>query len=58
MEKNKGTCPVYFHIRELRGDEKIVKAHQSYNITPSDQLIADLGSLVGEEAIRYATRGC
>ncbi len=55
---NRGSCPVFFHIRETKGREKIVKAHQTFNITPSDELIGELTRVVGEEAVRYAVKSC
>ncbi|HSV95767.1 MAG TPA: DNA polymerase III subunit alpha [Spirochaetota bacterium] len=56
--ENRGGCPVFFHIREARGEEKIVRAHHTYGITPSDTFMNGLTKLVGEEAVRYSTHNC
>ncbi|MCU0844403.1 MAG: DNA polymerase III subunit alpha [Spirochaetes bacterium] len=56
--ENRGGCPVFFHIRETRGEEKIVRAHHTYGITPSDAFMSGLTKLVGEEAVRYSTHNC
>jgi DNA polymerase-3 subunit alpha len=58
ISRNRGKCPVYFHIREARGREKIVKAHQSFNIAPTEELFSELSRIVGDEAVRYAVRNC
>ena len=56
--ENRGGCPVFFHIRESRGEEKIVRAHHTYGITPSDSFMSGLVKIVGEEAVRYSTHNC
>ncbi len=56
--ENRGACPVFFHIREARGEEKIVRAHQTFGITPSDSFMSGLVRIVGEDAVRYSTRNC
>lgn len=58
IQTNKGSCPVYFHIREIKGSEKIIKAHHTFNTTPSENLLKELSQIVGEESIRYSTHGC
>ncbi len=45
--ENRGGCPVFFHIRESRGEEKIVRAHHTYGITPSDSFMSGLVKIVG-----------
>jgi hypothetical protein len=32
IEKAKGSCPIYFHIKEGK-DEKVIKAHSSFNVS-------------------------
>ncbi|MDI9424956.1 MAG: DNA polymerase III subunit alpha [Spirochaetota bacterium] len=56
--ENRGTCPLFFHIPETRGEEKIVRAHHTYGITPSDSFMNGLVKIVGEDAVRYSTRNC
>jgi len=56
--ENRGACPVFFHIREARGEEKIVRAHHTFGITPSDSFMSGLVRIVGEDAVRYSTRNC
>ncbi|MCU0846684.1 MAG: DNA polymerase III subunit alpha [Spirochaetes bacterium] len=51
--KHKGSCPIYFHVNE-KGGEKIIKAHSTYNIKPSEGLVKDLTELVGKEAVGYS----
>jgi len=58
IENNKGACQVFLHLIEKKGIEKIVKAHPTYNIAPSDNLLAELSSVVGRESIRYSIRCC
>jgi DNA polymerase-3 subunit alpha len=48
-----GDCPIYFHIDEKEG-EKIIKAHSTYNIAPSDKLVKDLSEIIGQDAVRYS----
>ncbi len=53
VEHHKGSCPIYFHVNEKEG-EKIIKAHASFNIKPSEQLVKDLSQLIGSNAIGYS----
>ncbi len=53
LQRHKGECPIYFHVKEDRA-EKIIKAHSTFNIKPSDSLVRDLTELVGQESIRYS----
>ena len=55
---NSGACPVFFHIIESRGSEQIVRAHQSFNISPTETCIAQLTQIVGEDAVRFSARNC
>lgn len=52
----KGNCPVYFHIHEPKGKEKIIRAHATYNAAPSELLMNELNRIVGEEAVRISVR--
>jgi len=53
LQRHKGESPIYFHVKEDRA-EKIIKAHSTFNIKPSDSLVRDLTELVGQESIRYS----
>jgi DNA polymerase III alpha subunit len=53
IEKHKGDCPLYFHIRE-QDEVKTIKAHPTFNITPSELFIEDISDLVGHDSIRYS----
>ncbi len=53
IEKAKGSCPIYFHIKEGK-EEKVIKAHSSFNVSPSDDFIKDMSSIVGHDSIRYS----
>ena len=51
--RHKGDCPIYFHVNLKKG-EKIVKAHSSFNIKPSENLVNDLSQIIGKESIGYS----
>ena len=56
IAKNRGNCQVFFHLNEKKGNEKIVKAHSSFNITPTDNLLRELSQIVGKDSIRYSIK--
>ncbi len=58
IEKNSGDCPVLFHVKAPASAEKTVRAHSTYNVTPTDALIRELSRIVGPDAIRYSLKGC
>jgi hypothetical protein len=53
FRQHRGECPVYFHINEKDSTEKVVKAHNTFNIHPSEELVKDLCSIVGRDCVRY-----
>jgi len=53
VEIHKGRCPIFFHINE-KNSEKIIKAHNTFNITPSESFIENIGKVVDQNAIRYS----
>ncbi len=53
FERHKGDCPIYFHVIE-KEEEKIIKAHSTFNITPSEELVQDLSSIIGQESLGYS----
>jgi DNA polymerase-3 subunit alpha len=58
IEQNSGGCPVLFHVAGGGGEGKTVRAHRTYNVTPSDGLIRELSQVVGHDSIRYSLKGC
>ena len=48
-----GECPIFFHVKDSDG-EKIIKAHSSFNISPSEGLVHELERIIGGESIRYS----
>ncbi len=50
--KNRGDCPIYFHV-DQEPDEKIIKVHSTFNIEPSESLVKDLSQILGGESLRY-----
>ena len=59
FEKHKGNCPVFFHVtvNPKTGEQKIVKAHISIGVKPSDELVSDISKLIGNDTVRYTFRG-
>jgi DNA polymerase-3 subunit alpha len=53
LERHRGDCPIYFHVKEEE-KEKIIRAHKTFNIRPSDGLVQDLSEIVGQDSIRYS----
>ncbi len=51
--RHKGDCPVFFHVN-VKDQEKVIKAHPSYNIRPSEGLVKDLSLIVGQEALGFS----
>ena len=59
FEKHKGNCPVFFHVtvNPKTGETKIVKAHISIGVKPSDDLVNEVTALIGKDTVRYSFRG-
>ncbi|MCL1864968.1 MAG: DNA polymerase III subunit alpha [Spirochaetes bacterium] len=53
IEKHKGDCPVYFHVKD-QNETTTIKAHSTFNIFPSDDFINDISQLVGFDSVRYS----
>ncbi|HQO39039.1 MAG TPA: DNA polymerase III subunit alpha [Spirochaetota bacterium] len=53
VEKHRGGCPLYFHVREM-ADTKIIRAHTSFNVQPSEEFIFEISGLVGNDSVRYS----
>ena len=54
LQRHRGDCPIYFHVNEIDSREKVIKAHNTFNITPSEQLVHDLSNMLGPEKVRYS----
>ena len=59
--RHKGNCPVFFHVdvnaRNNSKEEKIVKAHLSMGVKPSDDLVKEITDITGKNTVRYTLRG-
>ncbi len=53
VEKHKGNCPLYFHVKDHEGI-RTIKAHSTFNIFPSEIFIEDISRLVGHDSVRYS----
>jgi hypothetical protein len=53
IEKHKGNCPLFFHVKDIK-ETKIIRAHSSFNIKPSEIFISDISTVVGHDSIRYS----
>ena len=53
VEKHRGGCPLYFHVKE-NAETKIIRAHTSFNVQPSDDFIYEISGLVGNDSVRYS----
>jgi len=54
IQEHKGACPIFFHVDIKKENEKIVRAHRTFNIQPTDDLIKKLTSLIGKDCVRYS----
>ncbi len=53
FSRHKGDCPIYFHVKAKDGD-KVIRAHPTFNIRPSDGLVKDLSQVVGQESLGFS----
>jgi hypothetical protein len=53
IEKHKGDCPVYFHVKD-QNETKTIRAHSEFNISPSDAFMNDIAQLIGFDSVRYS----
>ena len=53
IERHKGDCPVYFHVKD-QNETKTIKVHSTFYILPSEDFINDIGQLVGFDSVRYS----
>jgi DNA polymerase-3 subunit alpha len=52
FSRHRGDCPIYFHVN-MKDDEKIIMAHSTYNVKPSDSLVKDLSQIVGQDSLGF-----
>ncbi len=55
---SRGDCPVFFHVAQPKAKEKVVRAHTTFNVTPSESLLRELSQIVGYDAVRYSVKNC
>ena len=53
FSRHKGECPIFFHVNAREG-EKVIKAHSTFNVKPSDSLLQDLSQIVGPESLGFS----
>ena len=53
IEKHKGNCPLFFHVKNQH-ETKTIRAHSTFNIYPSEVFIEDISKLVGHDSVRYS----
>lgn len=53
IEKHKGNCPLFFHVKD-HNETKTIRAHSAFNIFPSEVFIEDISKLVGHDSVRYS----
>ncbi len=53
VERHKGNCPIFFHVRE-QGGVRTIRAHSSFNVQPSEGFIEEMSGMIGHESIRYS----
>ncbi|MBN2159432.1 MAG: DNA polymerase III subunit alpha [Spirochaetes bacterium] len=51
--RHKGDCPIYFHVNVKEG-EKVIRAHPTYNVRPSESLMKDLSQVIGQESLGFS----
>ncbi|MBP7736783.1 MAG: DNA polymerase III subunit alpha [Spirochaetes bacterium] len=51
--RHKGDCPIFFHVNAREG-EKIIKAHATFNVKPTDGLVKDLSQIVGQDSLGFS----
>jgi DNA polymerase-3 subunit alpha len=53
IERHKGDCPVYFHVKD-QDETKTIKVHTAFNIFPSEDFMNDIGQLVESDSVRFS----
>ncbi len=53
VENHKGECPLFFHVRG-QDESKVIKAHSTFNINPSEGFVQDVSFVLGHDSIRYS----
>lgn len=51
--RHKGDCPIFFHVNAREG-EKVIKAHSTFNVKPTDSLVKDLSQIVGQDSLGFS----
>ena len=50
--RHKGECPIFFHVKAKEG-EKVIRAHATYNVKPSEGLVKDLSQVIGQDSLTF-----
>ncbi len=50
--RHKGECPIFFHVDAKEG-EKVIRAHATYNVKPSEGLVKDLSQVIGQDSLTF-----
>ncbi|MBN1495316.1 MAG: DNA polymerase III subunit alpha [Spirochaetes bacterium] len=53
FSRHRGECPIFFHVKAKDG-EKVIRAHPTFNIRPSDGLVKDLSQVVGQDSLGFS----
>jgi DNA polymerase-3 subunit alpha len=53
FERHRGECPIFFHVNSREG-EQVIKAHSTYNVKPTEDLVSDLSRIVGPESLGFS----
>jgi len=51
--RHKGDCPIFFHVNAKEG-EKVIKAHSTFNVKPTDSLVRDLSQIIGQDSLGFS----
>jgi DNA polymerase-3 subunit alpha len=51
--RHKGECPIFFHVNSREG-EQVIKAHSTFNVKPTEDLVSDLSQIVGPESLGFS----
>ncbi|MGA1824129.1 MAG: DNA polymerase III subunit alpha [bacterium] len=51
--QHKGECDIYFHINPTMGEEVLLKADSKFKVKPTENLIKDIETLMGQDTIYF-----
>jgi len=53
VENHKGECPLFFHVKK-DNESSVIRAHSTFNISPSEDFVQDISSVLGHDSVRYS----